>query len=175
MNLRLLLILQLLTVLHLTKAESGPGIFPACVVANEDCDFEFEGFEGVVATFPIGIKADVPFTTRIVSKDPSENLGVLNSNGMTPEAIRFDGVGIPITELGNPPFTPTHAKPFPLPDGGSGIGHQTLTANQLESAPGACVRVFFSSYQLIVGPKPTDVVNINAKKGDFKCAVFFVE
>lgn len=117
----------------------------------------------------------MPFTSTIVSKTPGERLGILNSNGIIPEVILDTGRIEPIVWFGKPRFTPTHFKPFPIRKPGSGIGHEAFVGNQLQVAQGLCIRVFFSSYQVIVGPRPRDVKNINAKRSDFKCVVFLAK
>lgn len=148
----------------------------ACVQAFNDCDFKFAG-KNTLSTFFIGGKQDKAFTPLIVSKNPHENIGVLNMNNITPEFINNNGIATPISYVGNPKFTPTHFKPYAIKyTRGSGVGHQTFHGNQLSVAKGRCVRVFFSTYQLLEKYYPFNVIdNVNVNKYDNKCVVFMTK
>ena len=145
-----------------------------CEQAYKNCDFRFSGYAYGVPEFYIdNYVVDRAFTPKIVSKVPGEILGVLNSNNITPEFI-FNYGAKPITHFGNPNFTPTHFKPFSIKyTKGSGIGHQTFHGNQLHVARGKCVRVYFTSYQLLkyhYGPVKENKNNVPKYKN--KCVVF---
>lgn len=147
----------------------------SCAGAYDACDFKFAG-EDAVPTFSVTGKPDKPFTPVIVSRKKGEILGVLNSNNLVPEFILADGTVQEITDAGaTPAFQPTHFKPLPIADeSGSGIGHQTYHGGQKKVAKGKCVRVYFSSYQVLAGsPSPSVVDNIHVdSKSANKCVVF---
>lgn len=144
-----------------------------CLRAFLECRFRFAGFNGL-PTFPL-FGPDRAFTTLVVSKDPHERLGVLNTNRIVPEFILPHGAAVPITAFGNPRFTPTHFKPFSIRGTrGSGVGHQTFQGNQFALARHRCVRIFFTQYQLLSNRFPFNVIaNINAPfKTSRSCVVF---
>jgi len=131
------------------RRSRGRGRPDACLNAFRRCDFRFQGLN-FLPTFNINGPADRSFTPRIVSTRRDEILGVLNTNGITPEFIFNNFQVRPITLFGDQRFTPTAFKPFSIPGtSGSGVGHETFQSNQLEVARGMCVRVFFTSYQVL--------------------------
>ena len=130
------------------------------------------GFRSI-PTFRIGGPPDIAFTSRIVSKDPREIIGILNTNDVVPEFILRNGAAVRITHFGSQRFTPTHFKPFAIPRTiGSGVGHQTFHGDQLRIARGQCVRVFFTTFQVLKGVRPPTVANVNVGREAFKCVVF---
>lgn len=144
-----------------------------CRRAFNMCDFKFRGYSGV-PTFDIWFDPNESFTTKVVSKNRYERLGVLNSNGIEAEFINSDGTIVKMSEeKASPRFKKTHFKPFYIRgQNGSGIGHQTLRGNQQDTAAGRCIRVFFSMYQVLTGDKPPfSKENRNAKRSDYKCVV----
>lgn len=143
----------------------------SCYQAFQQCEFEFEYTSGI-PTFRIGGPENEAFTPRVVSRNDNEILGVLNSNGITPEFI-IHRQAFPITLFGSQKFTPTAFKPFSIPyTSGSGVGRETFHGDQLSVARGQCVRLFFTSYQTL---KPNgdvkDNVN-NVPRRANKCVVF---
>lgn len=154
------------------------GISTASPISCEDayatCEFKFEGHDSL-PTFSVGMFQDKPFTSRVISKNPSENLGILNTNDVTPEFISDIGSVTDITAAGaKPPFTPTHFKPFSFEKKTySGVGHQTFHGDQLAQASGRCMRVFFTSYQLLSLSSPYVVLeNKHVTGKTTKCVVF---
>lgn len=146
--------------------------YDPCRRAFRQCDWEFAGYPGKIPKFSVHSKPDQPFTPRIVSKNPKEKIGILNTNGITPEFITRKGA-VPITKFGNPYFTPTHFKPFGIDYVmGSGVGHQTFHGNQKKVARGQCVRVFFTNFQKLMHGYPPKVDNVNVDRYDYKCVVF---
>lgn len=143
-----------------------------CAAAYRACDFAFEGYPNV-PTFDASGKQDTPFTNRIVARN-GQVLGVLNTNNIIPEFLFPGGIAKPITYFGSQPFTPTHFKPFSLGKAkGSGIGHQTYHGDQSRIVRHKCVRVFFSTYQVLKSLyKPSVIANINVNRYDNKCVVF---
>lgn len=143
-----------------------------CSDAYRACDFAFAGHLQV-PTFDANGKQDTPFTNTIVSRS-GEVLGALNSNGITPEFLLDDGTATPITSLGSQRFTPTHFKPFSMGKGnGSGIGHQTYHGDQSLIVRRKCVRLYFTTYQVLESQtKPRVIANINVGRHDNKCVVF---
>lgn len=161
--------LALLLVLLAPAAAQSASATP-CLDAFRACDFTFVNTT-TLQRFDISRRPDKPFTMRIVSKDPTEILGVLNTNDIVVEFISRLRV-IPITLLGKPKFSPTQFKPFPR-GWGSGIGHETFQGNQLGVAMGRCIRVHFSSYQLLNRRNGTVIENVNGLgKEAGKCVVF---
>lgn len=144
-----------------------------CAEAYDACDFKFVRRD-TVPTFSVTGKSDKPFTPKIVSRMNGERIGVLNSNGIVPEFILADGSVQDITEAGaSPKFRPTHFKPFSKKKkNGSGIGHQKYHGNQKMIARGQCIRVYFSTYQVLTGRPPYVKKNVNVDKTDNKCVVF---
>lgn len=120
-----------------------------CEQAYRECEFRFDSYDNI-PTFSLAGKADVPFTTAIVSKNAYEILGVLNTNHIAPEVVLSHDYK-PITALyASPSLTPTHIKPLSIPYGkGSGLGHQVLTTSQKNALSNQCIRVFFTSYQVL--------------------------
>ncbi|PXF48780.1 Cell surface glycoprotein 1 [Gracilariopsis chorda] len=151
-----------------------PPTLDACEQAYQDCDFAFFDTP-VVPTFTLGGNPDKPFTPRIVSRIPGVVVGVLNTNGIIPEFIESDGsVDLITSTPAIPMFAPTQFKPLSIPDDiGSGVGYQTFQGNQLVEARNRCVRLFFTSFQLLEPTPPFSVIaNINADRTDNKCVVF---
>lgn len=161
-------------VLLFVAAFSAVAAYDPCDKAYESCDFRFKYDYRSVPLYDIWESSDNIFTDRIISKDRNENLGVVNSNGITPEFINDDGSVELITDAGKPNFRPTHFKPFYKKYlGGSGIGYQAFQGNQQKVAAGRCIRVFFSMYQ-VLNRSGSSIVkkNINADRYDNKCVVF---
>lgn len=146
----------------------------ACAAAYDACDFKFMG-KDTVPTFKVTGKPDRPFTPKIVSRQQGERIGVVNSNNIIPEFIMVDGSTEKITEAStSPKYRPTHFKPFSKNRRtSSGIGHQTYHGDQKEQARKRCIRVYFSSYQLLTGSRPPYVKNnIHVDQSANKCVVF---
>lgn len=119
-----------------------------CEDSYDECKFRF-GFSEKVQTFKLVNESGVPFTRRIRSKMFGRMVGALNSNGMAAEFL-FMKAGYPITGYGSPPYHRYHFKPLSIPGtSGFGIGHESFSGNQLMFARFRCVRVHFSSYQLL--------------------------
>lgn len=156
-------------------AVSASGYYDACENAFRHCDFRFEG-QSDLQTFSISGPDNMAFTPRIISTVHREVLGVLNTNNIVPEFILSDGDFVKITERGHPNFKPTAFKPFSVPHTlGSGIGHQTFHGDQRAVATGQCVRVFFSSYQVLKRQNDRYIVikNVNnVSRDENKCVVF---
>lgn len=144
-----------------------------CQNAFNGCDFRFQGVKGL-PTFELPKKPDFAFTPRIISTVAGENLGVLNTNNIIPEFIMENGAVTNITMSGNPNFTPTHFKPFNIPNtSGSGIGHQTFHGNQFMQAKPRCVRVFFTEFQTLIANTDFVAMNFNGVSRVMnKCVVF---
>lgn len=141
-----------------------------CEDAYDDCEFRFAG-KLRLPTFNVTGEADMAFTTRIIPKDVSYGLGMLNSNNIIPEFIHDDGTSMEIIEFGSQRFSAHHFKPFWVAqDRGSGIGHETFHGDQEEQAKNRCVRLFFTHYQEI---RQNGVVNQNnVPRSQKKCVVF---
>lgn len=149
-----------------------------CGKAFRECMFRFEGSKNL-QTFLIGLADNVPFTPQIVSRNPKMRIGILNSNSIQPEVLsgKFSRF-FPITVFGNG-FTPTQYKPFMIPSRmGSGIGHETFQGN-IKVARQRCVRVFFTSYQLLTSSNPPMVTNVNLTpsqaRSQKRCVVFMTK
>lgn len=144
----------------------------ACRAAYNNCEFRFSR-NGPIPTFYVSGKPDTAFTTRVVSKNRHEILGVLNSNNIVPEIIESH-YARPITSLhATPYFTPTHFKPFSIPySKGSGIGHQTLSQQQKSILKGKCMRVYFTEYQVLDRNGYVKSNKNNVPKHANKCVVF---
>lgn len=138
----------ILSIGHLAIASAYEWNDP-CQAASRMCDFRFDSYD-TLPTFSLSGKADVPFTTRIISKKGGVYLGVLNTNHIATEAISPRG-SEPITDLFSvPPLVATHIKPLSIKyTKGSGLGHQVLTSSQKKALEDKCIRVYFSSYQVL--------------------------
>lgn len=146
-----------------------------CEAAYKRCGFRFEG-KYSVPTFDISGPNNVAFTPRIVTRKGGQILGVVNMNTITPEFISRTPP-VPITWVGRPRFTSTAFKPFSIPrTPWSGIGHQNFHGNQLKVASRKCIRVFFSSYQLLSRKPGGGLVVVenknNVPRRARKCVVF---
>ena len=147
-----LLLLALCTLVAVARAHDTDEVFEdECDHAYADCIFRFETSEPSThaPVFSVAGPPDVPFTSRIVSAG-SQDIGILNTNDVPVEVVNEDGSATPVTEFGNPPFSPTHIKPVWIEGtAGSGLAHQSFSGNQRGIATaGACVRIFFTSYQV---------------------------
>lgn len=144
----------------------------SCSDSYMHCEFKFEG-DDMLRTFPLTDMTDMPFTNRIVAKNMSEMIGILNTDATIPPEVIMDGDVMDVTQLGSPNFTPTHFKPFIVGDGhGSGIGHQAFTGNQMNVAKGKCMRIFFTSFQYL-DVNSNVVANMNDVPKEWnKCVVF---
>lgn len=151
---------------------SGHAWTDPCQEAARVCDFRFDSY-GNVPTFSLSGEADVPFTSRIISKKGGEYLGVLHTNNITPEVISPEGFK-DITQLNTvPSFTATHFKPLSINyTKGSALGHQVLSSSQKMALEGNCVRVYFSSYQVLnyYGHAVGNKNHVSVSKN--KCVVF---
>ncbi|KAI0560365.1 Kazal [Gracilaria domingensis] len=160
-------------------SEPPSGSASACDEAYDLCDFAFAGEdEDESPVYSVDGPPDIPFTPVIVSKDPNERLGVLNTNNIEVEIIEDDGSYVGITSLpAQQTFSPTQFKPLTVPNTKmSGIGHQTFQTDQKEVIRGRCVRIFFTHYQLLEQTEPFNVIdNVSAERGDNKCVVFETE
>lgn len=155
--------------------------FAACQNAYNACGFKFDG-RMQVPTFSVLGAPDRSISPIIISKKANQKIGVLNTNDIIPEFILTDGSAKNITLFAKPRFTPTHFKPYsiakPMPNlnmtmYGSGVGHQTFHGTQKSLARKRCVRLFFTTYQVLSnGMKPYVTGNVNVKKSDMKCVVF---
>lgn len=154
------------------EAPSSAPIGTGCGDAYDACEFQFSGEIGL-STYDVMQPQDQAFTPQIISKDSSIKLAVLNTNGIVPEFI--DGLVVqPITDFASPRFTPTHFKPFSIPNAqGSGVGHQTYDGDQQSMAKNRCVRVFFTSFQVLDSITGSVKDNFNdVPKEMNKCVVF---
>ncbi|PXF40879.1 Collagen alpha-6(VI) chain [Gracilariopsis chorda] len=145
-----------------------------CEEAYDTCDFAFMN-ELSVPTFAVDVAPDVPFTPKIVSRNPLELVGVLNTNDIVVEFIEDDGTVTPITsEPAIQSFSATQFKPITLTGTSrSGIAHESFQADQLSLARDRCVRVFVSSFQLLDVTPPNNVIgNPAVTRADNKCMVF---
>lgn len=144
-----------------------------CDDSYNHCDFKFSGPDEL-RTFELTDMSDKPFTNRIVSKNKQvEMIGILNTNASVPPEIIVDGHVFTLPDLGNPTLTPTHLKPYPVHSKkGSGIGHEVFHGNQLWAVKGHCVRVFFSSYQVVNSDGYVIENKNDVPKEMHKCVVF---
>ncbi|KAI0563516.1 hypothetical protein FGB62_38g214 [Gracilaria domingensis] len=160
---------ELLTIQQCTSLVPTPSPVPkdSCEVAFDECEFTFAGKRGL-ASFSIDGASDKSFTPVIVAKDSDVHLGVLNSNNVVPEFIEDSGV-FPITKFGSPRFASSQFKPLSIWQGrGTGIGHQTFQGDQQQLARDRCIRIFFTSIQLM---NPFSNLN-NVPRSAKKCVVF---
>lgn len=120
----------------------------ACFKAYQKCDFKFVKYP-LKYRYSIMGKPDRSFTPRIISKSSMMKIGILNTY-FTAQFIMGNGKAMNITKFGKPALTPSHFKPFPI-NGTmqSGIGHQTFDGNQMKVSMNRCVRLYFSSFQVL--------------------------
>lgn len=141
-----------------------------CQKAYNKCQFRF-GFSARMKTFELKNDTTMPFTSRIRSKKFGQLIGIINANGITPEFV-FSRTAFPITNFGDPYYMPTHFKPLSMGSGGSGIGHEAFRGDQYEYARFRCVRMFFSSFQILDSDGKVKRVENNVPFVRSKCAVF---
>lgn len=153
----------------------------ACGRVYDECLFKFEGETGLNKyDIPYPQVPDKPFTPIIAPKDPTKKLGVLQTNGIIPEFIWPGYPPLTIvyysTFLKIQQYTSTHFKPFWMSDEfGSAIGHETFQGRQEESAKGRCVRIYFTSFQVLEHVYGQNVVVENRNdvpKSENMCVVF---
>lgn len=145
-----------------------------CDDAYDKCDFRFAG-STKVEYYKI-TSSDMTFTPRIRSKTFGMVLGHMNANYKSTEIV-FQKRTFPISNFQNPPFAPTQFKPYRFKkSSGSAIGAQYMTKSQKMYVNFRCIRVFFSSYQVLRKDQKTVKKNLHyVKNGDnTKCVVFRV-
>ncbi|PXF45301.1 hypothetical protein BWQ96_04942 [Gracilariopsis chorda] len=150
-------------VISLANALSCDGFF-------NSCQFSFEGHSESIPTYNIGGPSDIPFTPRIVSNRPGEILGVLNVNEI--DAIFVNDPDF--STLEEEGFARTQFKPMPFPDGfSSGIAHEHFQPGKLDEARGRCVRIYFTSFQIL--SNDSQPVVINNSPVPYYCVVFHTQ
>lgn len=144
----------------------------ACRQAFRQCKFKFVGARGILS-FSLPNHWDQSFTPPIESKTPSQNIGIVNTNNMNPEAILEDGPhALPALE-GLADVSLTALKPFPIPGTRRcGVGQQFLRVKQRRALAGRCYRVFFSNYELLNSANMVIDHVSDSRKDHFACVVF---
>ena len=165
----------------LIATAAAHGHYPdSCTAAFRRCNFRFHGSRFSVPTFSIAGPADKAFTPRLVWKDSSKRVGVVNANN---EGLIIKSHGaVPLSKFhtGGQSFTPFQFKPFtimrkrydykhPVATSFSGIGHEVLQGNE-RAARGKCVFVRFTHYQTLMRSYPPIVTGIVDDAND--CVVF---
>ncbi len=142
----------------------------SCQQAFDKCQFTFQN-TSVLSTFNASGIPDRPFTPLILAKNSTYRVGAVNMNNLVPQFIDDTGAKN-ITLFAQQPFSPTQFKPYYDNQLGSYIGHETYQGNQSAEAKGRCIRVYFSSYQILNAQgNVVDNAN-NVPKSSNKCVVF---
>lgn len=155
--------------------------YDGCTRAFKRCNFRFQYSRHSVPTFHIPVTADKAFTRRIVWKDSSKHIGIVNAN-REGRFIAPSGASIPLSKsaTGGQHFTPYQFKPYtimrkqygvkyPVATPYSGIGHEVFQGNA-HAAKGKCVKVMITHYQTLTSAHPPTVSgNVNDA---YDCVVF---
>jgi len=141
-----------------------------CCEAAKQCNFYFYGYEDYVPVYQIC--ADSPdngpgFTDQILARDGT-CIGVMNSQGPC-EYLNEYGYYAELTEL-DYYLSSTQFKPF-TDSGVPRIGHETFQGDSRMAVQGQCIKVPFSSWQVLDGQNV--VANINSTSEN-DCVVFEV-
>lgn len=146
-----------------------------CQLAYRDCKLKFDGHD-TVPSFSLDGPPDTPFTPQIVSRDPTEHIGIANSNNIAPQFI-LSGYNVrPFSFYSGIPSL-TLFKPYTLPYRiGSAIGHENFNVN---FAKGSCIRIYITNYQVLASDNPPSVQNINLSPNEAvsqaKCVAFRIK
>lgn len=153
----------------------------ACIRASERCDFSLPS-KLILPT----VSLDKPFDRAVTGavrfrrrEDKNSHsgelctLGVLNANNIPVEVVNRRGF-LPLTAISTTPrLSPAHFKPFSIPYGKeSGIGYQTLSSDQKSALRGQCIRIFFTSYQVLNSDGTVKENVNNVPRFRNKCVVF---
>ena len=139
-----------------------------CDAAFDECEFTFEGVDSL-PTFDISTP-ETSFTPRIISKDRSVRLGILNSNNIAPQLYK-DGQFRDITEFGSPRFSNAPFRTIHM-NGGSSLARRHFNGDQEQVARGQCIRFFFTNFQ-ILDERGNVIENVNdVPASGNKCVVF---
>lgn len=147
--------------------------YDGCTRAFKTCNFRFQYNRYSVPTFHISAEADKAFTPRIVWKDSSKRIGIVNAN-REGRFIAPSGSSISLSNVstGGQHFTPYQFKPYtimrkqygvkyPVATPYSGIGHEVFQGN-VDAAKGKCVKVMITHYQTLTSAHPPTVSgNVN--------------
>lgn len=176
MHSKLLATLLLLTLASLQVSPTHA--LDSCRKAYQQCDFRLTATNRL-PTYRLRRGTRRPFTGRIRAKSRGIIIGITNSNGVSAELITPGGA-FRLPKFGSPRFTSSHFKPMRLGKGnsrsrskrGSGIGHERLVGVQLLQAQGKCVRVFFTSFQILDHRGRVLRIVQNVRRSARKCVVF---
>mmetsp|Transcript_17355 Transcript_17355/g.25728 ORF Transcript_17355/g.25728 Transcript_17355/m.25728 type:complete len:231 (-) Transcript_17355:103-795(-) len=141
-----------------------------CCEAYNACNFYFYGYWDYAPTYQIC--ADSPdngpgFTDQILARDGAD-IGVMNSQGPC-EYLNEYGEFIELTQL-DYYLSSTQFKPF-SDSGVPRIGHETFQGDSRMAVQGQCIRVPFSSWQVLDNGNVVDNVNSSSEND---CVVFEV-
>eukprot|EP00178_Gracilaria_changii_P000292 TRINITY_DN1035_c1_g1_i1.p1 TRINITY_DN1035_c1_g1~~TRINITY_DN1035_c1_g1_i1.p1 ORF type:complete len:195 (+),score=46.63 TRINITY_DN1035_c1_g1_i1:66-650(+) len=149
-----------------------------CEATFHECVLRFER-QFALPTFALhGTDDNVAFTPPLVW--PRKQLGIVNSNALIPQFIerarRGGGGGGAVqarnvTQFG---LTPTQFKPLTMGNGStSGVAHETFQTH-VRVAKRRCVRLFFTSWQILRSGVVVDNVNLTPEQAVAQsvCVVF---
>lgn len=138
-----------------------------CTRLMKKCDMRIKGFQNSVATVWLGMPG-VALTKKFVTgNNNGVIIGQVNLGDRPADFIYKNGVG-PVTNKG---FNKYSFKPFPSGNG-TAIGRQWFNKQQMATARGKCVRVWFSHFQLYF-PPTFELVNFKrSPPGSTDCIVF---
>lgn len=153
----------------------------ACIRASERCDF-FLPSKFILPTVSLDASSNKAVTEAVQFRPRGNKsshssrlyiLGILNANNIPVEVVNRRGF-LPITAINTTPrLNPAHFKPFSIPYGiASGIGYETLTSSQRSALRGQCIRVFFTSYQVLNSDGTVKENVNNVPRFRNKCVVF---
>lgn len=141
-----------------------------CAEAASKCNFRFAGSR--IAKISLDDRVDTPLTPPIISRLGYPYLGILNSN-IEPEVV-FDGLLFPISSAPlNPKISKSIFKPFSY-QYTSAMGFENMNDDQKRFLRGFCIRVYFSSYQVLDEQGNVRKNFNNVPKYKKKCVVFKV-
>lgn len=144
----------------------------ACRDAYKQCKFHFDGLSKIT-TFPLQEDIHVSFSARITSKKKGESVGHVYSKGFVAEVIKASGA-VELSQFGGENRVPDNGFNSYALQGvtGSGIQNQALLKSHIMALRHKCIRMYFSSYQILYPNGSVKDTVMNLGLSDKYCVVF---
>jgi len=137
-----------------------------CEQEAAQCEFHFEGHADDVPEYDVdAVEADVGFSDRIVARDETVNVGVMNSNGQYASFVLGGDLGEQTMQEYISAFTAYQFKPT---GDAPRIMHETFQVNG--DASNKCVKVYFTQWQSL-DDSGIVIENVESDRST-SCAVF---
>lgn len=165
-----LFVLMALSVCSLVASEEARGSY--CEEMYERCQFRI-GRTTKIQKFRLPMHQSQLSQRRIISKVYGVKIGLIVSDGLSAEFLSDeDQTATPIDEFGDPKLSPVHFQTLSINNRPrSGIDHIELASTQVDVAKNRCVRLHFSSFDVIKENGQTEHITISGKDEEH-CVVF---